>query len=236
MSLRCSKRREGAGEEAVSCSEVHTTWECQKCGRRIVRFVVPYRICTGCGGPLLVVACAGLAHPRRMELVREALQLLIDTFLYYRLALEQATDRVSREFLSGLLDHVETQFQALLQRHRLASSLLELDLEEKVSLARELGFPTAAGLLETYRRALALEQRSMAHAEHRALSLPPREAERELHWKVAERAAERAVLLEKAMFCLSARVARQERSAEKVSTLDSMSPLSEPMDQMLSTK
>lgn len=160
---------------------------------------------------------------------------MIDTRLYYDLALERATDPVSREFLSGLFDHVEIQLQGLLQRNRLAPSLLDLDLEEKVSLARELGFPVA-GLLEIYRRALALEQRSIAHAERRALSLPPREAERELYWEVAERAAERAVLLEKEMFCLSAQVAKEERSAEKVSTSDIMSPLPESMDQIFSAR
>jgi hypothetical protein len=172
-----------------------------------------------------------------MELVREALQLVMDTFFYYRFALKRTTDRVSREFLSGLCDHVGIQLQGLLQRHRLASSLSELDLKEKVSLARALGFPAVAGLLEIYRRALALEQRSIDHAERRALSLPPRGAERDLYWEVAERAAERSLLLEKEMFCLSTQAGKEEQSAEKASMLGgTISPLPELVDQMLSTR
>jgi hypothetical protein len=185
---------------AVCCSEVRFIWKCLECGRLAVKFVLPFRLCTACGGgPLGVVATEGLDDPRRIEPVREAVQLGVEVLHFYRLALDQTTHRVSRSILAELCARQARQLSELMARHCIAPSVLELSAAQREVLSRELfrgiDFMTPAGLVAMYRRALEIERRSLAHGERRALGLP-RGAERQLYWQLAEEAAERAALLE----------------------------------------
>jgi hypothetical protein len=161
---------------------------------------------------LWVVATEALDDPRRIEPVREAVQLGVDVLSFYRLALNQATNRVSRSILAELCALQGRQLSVLMARYCLAPSVLELSAAQREVLSRELfrgiDFMTPAGRVEMYRRALALERRCIASGERRALRLP-RGAERQLYWRLADDAAERAGLLEAEIGFLAAQAARE---------------------------
>jgi hypothetical protein len=202
---------------AACCAEVRYLWRCQECGRLAVKFVVPFRLCPACGsGPLWVVAQEGLVDPQRTEPVREAVQLGVEIHHFYRLALdqtirhEQVMHRPTISILAELCARQRRELHELMARYCVSGSVLELSPAEREVLSRELfrgiDFMVPAGLVELYRRALALERRSLAHGERRALCVP-RGAVRQLYWQLADEAAERAGLLEAELDFLDAHAA-----------------------------
>jgi rubrerythrin len=199
MPSSCPKCHQVLDQDEICCSQVRYNWKCRSCHKLTTGFALPYGKCFMCGGDLEVVGDRDLGDSMRIPAIREAVQLELDSFHFYKLARDRAADPLRRKVLEWLyeaeLDHLhelEEKYHVHLDR---AVIDLTPDAEKLLSewLFRDL--PLEGGLRELYNAALEMERRARDHFRDCAAALPDG-LEQELCLELASEEEEHIAMLE----------------------------------------
>ena len=197
----CPKCHRVLEEDEICCAQVRYTWRCLSCFKLTTGFTVPYGKCFMCGGGLEVIADRDLGDCMRFDAIRDAVQFELDSFEFYKLALERATTPEQRMVLehfyeSGLehLHELEEKYHAHLDRE-----MVELASDEAKLLAdwpfRGIQVKVDSGIVDLYRLALETERRARDHFLSLAAQFPAG-LENELCKEVAAEEEEHIAMLE----------------------------------------
>jgi rubrerythrin len=191
-------------QDEICCAQVRYTWKCKRCHKLSTGFAVPYGKCFLCGGDLEVIGDRDSKEFTRLEVVRDALQFELNSYYFYRLAGERATDPQLRLIFEQLyqneLDHLhllEERYHAHLDREIL-SPPAEADEVLAGELFRGVDFSEAAGVRGLYQAAIAMECRTRDHFRKRAEDLPSG-LEKDLCLELAAEEEEHVAMLETEM-------------------------------------
>ena len=88
--VSCPKCRRPLAEGTICCADVRFMWRCRKCFKLTTGFAVPYGRCPLCDGELQLCASYDSPEAARLSAVREAVQAVLDEYLFYKLARDQA--------------------------------------------------------------------------------------------------------------------------------------------------
>ena len=188
-------------QDEICCAQVAYTWKCKNCHKVATGFAVPYGKCFLCGGDLELITDRNLGDPMRFAVIREAVQLEINSHLFYKLARERTTNAQMRVIFEQLfeneLDHIhllEERYHAHLDR-----SVLELkpDAEQLLAnwLFRDIDLADEAAAPALYDMAIAMEKRTRDYFRNRATELPDG-LEKELCLELAAEEEEHVAMLE----------------------------------------
>jgi rubrerythrin len=187
-------------DDEICCAQVRYTWRCKSCFKLTSGLAVPYGKCFLCGGDLEVIQNRDLGDSMRFQAIRDAVQFELNSFHFYKLARDRASNADQRAVLERLyeaeLDHLhelEEKYHAHLDRE-----VVELSADENNLLSSWLfkGIRVAedAGVRDLYQIALEMEQRTRDHFRGLARRLPPG-LERELCEELAAEEDEHVALL-----------------------------------------
>ena len=200
MPSTCPKCHAVLEQDEICCAQVRYTWKCTNCHKVTSGFALPYGKCFLCGGKLEVVEGRELGDTMRFRAIREAVQFELNSFHFYKLARDRATDPVRRQVLERLyeaeLDHLhelEQKYHAHLDR-----AVIDLAPAEEKLLSEELfrGLPGGdADIRGLYEAALAMERRTRDHFLNIAESLPAG-LEKDLCQELAAEEEEHVAMLE----------------------------------------
>ena len=203
MASICPKCHRELAEDAICCAEIRHTWKCRKCGKRSTGFVVPYGRCFLCGGDNETVESFKSDDEETVKLVREALQMELDTYHFYRLGMGKARNEEQKTVFEQLSlmekDHL-LELEAKYHVH-LDPEVVEMPPDADQLLAswifQGIDFDAAtAGVEEMYRRALMIEGCTRDHFRAQVEKLPPGSG-RELCREFAAEEDEHIALLER---------------------------------------
>ena len=90
MPSSCPKCRAVLEEDEICCAQVRYSWRCKSCFKLTTGLAVPYGKCFLCGGDLDIVKDRDLGDPMRLQAVRQAVQLELNSFHFYKLARDKA--------------------------------------------------------------------------------------------------------------------------------------------------
>jgi rubrerythrin len=197
----CPKCHGVLEEDEICCAQVRYTWRCKSCFKLTTGFAIPYGKCFMCGGELEVIPGRDLGDSMRFRAIRDAVQLELDSFHFYKLARDKAHTPEQRAVLEGLyeaeLDHLhelEEKYHAHLDR-----SVVELSADEQNLLSnwlfRGIQVTEDSGLVELYQAALEMERRTRDHFKKLAREVPPG-LEAELCAELAAEEEEHVAMLE----------------------------------------
>ena len=201
MPSTCPKCHAVLEQDEICCSQVRYTWRCTACRKLTTGFALPYGKCFLCGGKLEVIEGRDLGDSMRFRAIRDAVQFELNSFHFYKLARDRATDPLRRQVLERLyeaeLDHLhelEDKYHAHLDR-----AVIDLTPAEEKLLSDELfaALPVgeAAGLRGLYEAALEMERRTRDHFRESAAGLPEG-LEKELCLELAAEEEEHVAMLE----------------------------------------
>jgi rubrerythrin len=199
----CPKCHQVLEEDEVCCAQVRYTWRCRSCHKLTTGFAVPYGKCFLCGGQLEIVQDRDLGDPMRLQAVREAVQLELNSFHFYKLARERATNADVRQVLEQLyeaeLDHLH-ELEAKYHAH-LDPAVIDLaENEEKLLsdwLFRDIRLGDDTSITGLYQAAIAMEKRTRDH--FRTLATEATGVEKELYLEFAAEEEEHIAMLETAI-------------------------------------
>ncbi len=203
MPSSCPKCHQVLEEDEVCCAQVRYTWRCKSCHKLTTGFALPYGKCFLCGGELEIVKDRHLDDPMRLQAVREAIQLELNAFHFYRLARDRATDPSVRQVLEQLyeneLDHLH-ELEAKYHAH-LDPSVIDLSKDEEKLLAqwlfRDIRLGDDTGIAGIYQAAIAMEKRTRDHFQKLAAGASG--VEKELYLEFAAEEEEHIAMLESAI-------------------------------------
>lgn len=203
MPSYCPKCRQVLEEDEVCCAQVRYTWRCRSCHKLTTGFVLPYGKCFLCGGELEVLKDRELGDPMRLQAVREALQLELNAFHFYKLARERATNPQVRQVLEqlyeGELDHLH-ELEAKYHAH-LDPAVIDLSENEEKLLAewlfRDISLGDDTSIAGLYHAAIAMEKRTRDHFQK--LAAEANGVEKELYLEFAAEEEEHIAMLETAI-------------------------------------
>ncbi len=202
MPSTCPKCRAVVPEDVVCCADLVHTWRCASCHKVSSGFAVPYGKCFMCGGDLQVVRGHELDDPMRVRPIREAVQFELNTYHFYRLALQKAQDPTLRAVLEQLYQHEVDHLHLLQERYHthLDDEVLHLrpDLDALLSKSLFEGIDLTgplSGPLGLYDKAILMERRTRDHFHALARRLPEG-AEKEICLELAAEEEEHVALLE----------------------------------------
>ena len=203
MPSYCPKCRQVLEEDEVCCAQVRYTWRCRSCHKLTTGFVLPYGKCFLCGGELEVLKDRELGDPMRLQAVREALQLELNAFHFYKLARERATNPQVRQVLEqlyeGELDHLH-ELEAKYHAH-LDPAVIDLSENEEKLLAewlfRDIRLGDDTSIAGLYQAAIAMEKRTRDHFQR--LAAEAAGVEKELYLEFAAEEEEHIAMLETAI-------------------------------------
>jgi glutamate synthase (NADPH/NADH) small chain len=179
MASTCPKCHQAIPDDGVCCADVTYTWKCTQCSKLSTGFVVPYGRCFLCGGQLEVVKPYDLADKESIAVVEEALQLEMNTYLFYKIARDRTANLARRDVLEEMrlkeLDHIET-LENKYHVH-LPENALDVppDVEKIIGddLFRNIKFDDNDSCLKgVYERAIVIEARTRDLYKRRAAQLP----------------------------------------------------------------
>jgi len=199
----CPKCRQVLEEDEVCCAQVRYTWRCRSCHKLTTGFVLPYGKCFLCGGELAIVKDRDLGDPMRLQAVREALQLELNAFHFYKLARERATNPQVRQVLEqlyeGELDHLH-ELEAKYHAH-LDPTVIDLSEDEEKLLSdwlfRDISLGDDTSIAGLYYAAIAMEKRTRDHFHK--LAAEAAGVEKELYLEFAAEEEEHIAMLETAI-------------------------------------
>jgi rubrerythrin len=180
MASICPKCRREVAEDAICCAEVRHTWRCRQCGKRSTGFVRPYGRCYLCGGDIETIESFSTGDLDAVRIVKEAIQMELDTYQFYKLGLERAVDPDQKAVFEQLAlkekDHlleIEEKYHVHLDPDVVemppdAGKLLASWIFQGIDLDA-----AGAGVVELYRRALVIEACTRDHFRFRAEELRP---------------------------------------------------------------
>lgn len=201
MPSSCPKCHRVLDEDEICCAQIRYTWKCTGCHKLSTGFALPYGKCHLCGGKLTVVESRELGDPMRLRAIHDAVQFELNSFYFYKLALDRASTPQHRQLFEQLyeaeLDHLhdlEEKYHAHLDRESLdLSPTAEKLLAD--SLFQGLELPGAAPFAELYHAALEMEHRTRDHFLNFAAQLPEG-LEKELCLELASEEDEHIAMLE----------------------------------------
>ena len=201
MASKCPKCSRVLADDTICCADITYTWKCSQCGKLSQGFVVPYGKCYLCGGDNQVVAEQSPESDEALALIREAVQLEVDMYHFYRLAVAKVGDDERRAVLEDLFEREKEHFDELESKYHLAldAAVLAPSREAEQAIERELfagvRIESDDGVRAIYEKALELEQRTHRFFVERGEKLPEG-AERELCRELAAEEAEHVSILE----------------------------------------
>jgi rubrerythrin len=178
MPSSCPKCHAVLDQDEICCAQVRYTWKCAQCHKLSTGFALPYGKCFLCGGDLAVMDERDLGDSLRFRAVREAIQFELNSFQFYKLARDRATNPMVRAVLERLyeseLDHLhelEERYHAHLDPHVIdLSPSTEKLLGEW--LFREITVSDETSMRGLYEMAIAMEKRTRDHFRALAAELP----------------------------------------------------------------
>jgi glutamate synthase (NADPH/NADH) small chain len=179
MASTCPKCHQVIPDDGVCCSDVEYTWKCQKCGKLSTGFVVPYGKCFLCGGELKVIKSYNIEDPQALAVVEEALQLEMNSYIFYKLAEEKTANLARREIFEELklkeLDHIQT----INEKYHIHLDEKELEVPKDVGeiialdIFKGISFDENESCLKgVYEKAIEIEKRTHDFFKSKADSLP----------------------------------------------------------------
>jgi len=201
MPSSCPKCHRVVEEDEICCSQIRYSWRCRSCFKLTSGIAIPYGKCFLCGGDLEVIPRRDLGDSMRFQAIRDAVQFELNSFHFYKLARDKATNPGQRAVLERLfeaeLDHLhelEEKYHAHLDR-----SVVELSSDEDALLSnwlfRGIQMTADSGIADLYQAALEMERRTRDHFRKLATDLPPG-LERDLCSELAAEEEEHVALLE----------------------------------------
>jgi rubrerythrin len=189
-------------EDIVCCADLVYTWKCDACSKVTRSFAMPYGKCYLCGGALRIVEGYQFDDPMKVKPIRDAVQFELNTYHFYRLALQRVHDPTLRAILHQLYQHEVDHLHVLQDRYHthLDESLLRLSpdvdalLSDSLFEGVDLG-DSRDGPLGLYEKAIHMERRTRDHFKDLARGLPPG-PEREVCLELAAEEEEHVALLE----------------------------------------
>lgn len=205
MASTCPKCHQVLAEDGVCCADVKYSWKCRQCSKLTTGFVVPYGKCFLCGGGLEVVEAYNLDEPEKVTPIREALQFEVNSYFFYKIALERSANLARRKILEELLLKEKDHIDELEEKYHihLDEKALEVppDVEKIIGddLFRGIAFDENESCLKgVYEKAIELERRTWEHFKSRADSLPEGR-DREIYRELAAEEEEHIAMLETEM-------------------------------------
>ena len=203
MPSSCPKCHAVLEEDEVCCAQVRYTWRCRSCHKLTQGFAVPYGKCFLCGGQLEVIGDRDLGDPMRLTAVREAIQLELNSFHFYKLARDRATTPHVRQVLEQLyeaeLDHLH-ELEAKYHAH-LDPSVIDLSADAEKLLAswlfRDIRLGDDTSVAGLYQAAIDMEKRTRDH--FRKLAAAATGVEKDLYQEFAAEEEEHIAMLETAV-------------------------------------
>jgi len=202
MPSTCPRCHRVVAEDVICCADLAYTWKCVSCHKVATGFALPYGTCFLCGGRLEIIRGRELDDPLKVRPIREAVQFELNTYHFYRLALERTREPVLRAILEQLYRHEVDHLHTLQERYHThlddeilnprpsADALLGEALFKDVDPADGRGGPLAL-----YDKAIAMERRTRDHFYRLADELPEG-PEREICLELAAEEEEHVALLE----------------------------------------
>jgi glutamate synthase (NADPH) small chain len=197
----CPKCRAVLEEDEICCAQVRYTWKCTRCSKLSTGFALPYGKCFMCGGEVQLEE-RRLEDPMKLQAVREAVQFELNSYHFYKMALERVANPRNRAILEHLyhneLDHLhelELKYHAHLDRE-----VLELEPQAEKLLADEiflgLEFADETAVKQVYELAIAMERRTRDHFRNLASSPGLEAVERDIYGELAAEEEEHVAMLE----------------------------------------
>jgi rubrerythrin len=204
MPSTCPKCHHVLEEDEVCCAQVRYTWRCRSCQKLTTGLAVPYGKCFLCGGELEILEERDLGDPMRHAAIREAVQLELDSFHFYKLARERATNPQVRQVLEQLyeaeLDHLY-ELEAKYHAH-LDPSVIDLSNNAEKLLAewlfRDVKLGDDTSVQGLYEAAIAMEKRTRDHFKKLAAEASD-PVEKQLYREFAAEEEEHVAMLESAI-------------------------------------
>ncbi len=175
----CPKCHQVVAEDVVCCADLVYTWKCTQCHKVTKGFAAPYGKCYMCGGVLRVVKGHKFDDPMRVKPIRDAVQLELNAYHFYRLMLPKVADPTLRAIVQELCEHEADHLHTLQERYHthLNEEVLELrpDLDSLLSNSLFQGIDLAdprEGPLGLYDMAILMERRTRDHFKRLAQALP----------------------------------------------------------------
>ena len=199
----CPKCHEVLEQDEVCCAQVRYTWRCQSCYKLTTGFAIPYGKCFLCGGELRILEDRDLGDPMRLASVREALQLELNSFHFYKLARDRATNPQVRAVLEQLyeseLDHLH-ELEAKYHAH-LDPAVIDLNAGAEKLLAdwlfRDVKLGDDTSVKGLYQTAIDMERRTRDHFQK--LAKQAHGLDRDLYQELAAEEEEHIAMLESAI-------------------------------------
>jgi rubrerythrin len=202
MPSTCPKCREVVAEDIVCCAGLVYTWRCVACYKVSRGFAMPYGKCFLCGGALEVVGGREFDDPMKVRPIRDAVQFELNTYHFYRLALQRVSDPKQRAVLEQLCHHEVDHLHTLQERYHTHLNAEALDLRPGMDalIADHLfdGLDLCdgeGGVTGLYDKAIAMERRTRDHFRRMSQALPAG-PEREVCLELAAEEEEHVALLE----------------------------------------
>ncbi len=201
MPSSCPKCRRVLEEDEICCAQIRYSWRCRSCFKLTSGLAIPYGKCFLCGGDLEVIPGRELGDSMRFQAIRDAVQFELNSFHFYKLARDKATNPDQKAVLERLyeaeLDHLhelEEKYHAHLDRE-----VVELSSDEQTLLSnwlfRGIQVTADSGIADLYQVALEMERRTRDHFRKLAIDLPSG-LERDLCSELAAEEEEHVALLE----------------------------------------
>ena len=200
MPSSCPKCHRIIEEDSICCADVRYSWKCKECGKLSQGFVVPYGRCFLCGGKIEVVDDQPPAS-EAVEMIRNAVQLEVDMYHFYRLATAKVGEGEHREVLEDLYSREAEHFHELSDKYhldlddRVLEPTAAVDARIESELFDGVDVDAADPLRSVYLKALELERRTHRFFADRAAALPDG-PEREVCRELAAEEEEHIALIE----------------------------------------
>ena len=179
MPSTCPQCRQVVAEDLVCCADLRYTWKCADCHKMSSGFAIPYGKCFLCGGDLKVVEGYELEDPMKVRPIRDAVQFELNSYHFYKLALDRAEDETLRAIFEQLYQHEEDHLQLIQDRYHthLEDEVLNLSPDAESLLADALFQDMDVSDPDTipvalYDKAIEMERRTREHFRSLARLLP----------------------------------------------------------------
>jgi glutamate synthase (NADPH) small chain len=200
----CPKCHSVLDQDEICCAQVHYTWRCRQCHKLTTGFALPYGSCFLCGGEVEQAQDRDLGDPLRFEAIRQATQFELNSYHFYRLAVERTGNPQHRVILEQLYENELDHLHELKQKYHLHLDdkvlLLHPAFEELLAdrLFSGIDFNEDSGAAALYRQAIEMERRTRDHFRLCA-GAAPQGFEKELYEELAAEEEEHIAMLETEM-------------------------------------
>lgn len=169
MASTCPRCHKVLEEDEVCCAQIRFTWRCKKCFKLATGFAIPYGKCFMCGGDLEVMSHRDVDEGAQRHVVRDAVELQLTLFNFYKLARERAALPEQRDVLDWLCETALDHLQELEDRYHahLDRDMVDLASKEERLIAhwalRNIRVGGDAALADLLGEALEIDRRARDH-------------------------------------------------------------------------